>query len=70
MYPIFCTYTLHILHVQFSGNHFLILDLNSLRDVDNLISFGIIYQIFGPINESVSVPYLTVRMFLDFDIVP
>ena len=53
-------YDLHNLHVQPSDYHFLILTLNSVREVDSLISLGTSSHVLGPIFLIVSVPYFTV----------
>ena len=44
------------LHVHSDGSQCLILDLNSYSDIDVLISSGTIAQVFGPLNDIVSVP--------------
>ena len=53
-------YVLHNLHSQLEGVHVLIFDLNSINDVEFLITFGTICQVFGPLKLNVSVPYFTV----------
>ena len=47
---------MHNLHVHPLGSQFLILALNSIRLLENLISFGTNAQVFGPLNDIVSVP--------------
>ena len=54
--PIYCTYTLQSLHSQPFGSQFLIFTLNSFKDVAFFISSGTNSQVFGPLNERVSVP--------------
>ena len=58
-------YDLHNLHVHPFGFHFLILSLNSFRDLDSLITVGTSSQVLGPLYLIVSVPYLTVLTLYD-----
>ena len=60
------TYNLHSLHVHPTGFHFLIFLLNSVKVEDFLNSFGTRAQIFGPLNNKVSVPLKTECTFLDW----
>ena len=49
--PKLLTYTLHSLHLQLSGFHFLTLQVNSCKDSDFLILLGNISHVFGPLND-------------------
>ena len=56
--PTCCRYTLKNRHGHCKGTHFLIFLLKILKDCDNLISLGTRSHIFGPRNETDSVPCL------------
>ena len=57
--PTCCRYILQSRHGHCKGTHFLIFLLKMLKDCDNLISLGTRSHIFGPRNETDSVPRLT-----------
>ena len=57
--PTCCRYILQSRHGHCKGTHFLIFLLKMLKDCDNLISLGTRSHIFGPRNETDSVPCLT-----------
>ena len=62
--------SLHILEGQFLGTQLLIHTLNSSRDLEFFISVGTLSHSFGPIEDVVSMPYLSVhgmvRLHLDW----
>ena len=53
--------SLHILYGQFLGILLLICTLNYSRDLDFFISVGTLSYRFGPIQEAISMPYLSVH---------
>ena len=57
--PTFCMYILQSRHGHCKGSYFFIFLLKILKDCDNLISLGTRSHIFGPRNETDSVPCLT-----------
>ena len=54
---------LHILHLHSTGFQDFIFALNSPRVLECCMLVGICVHICGPLYESVSVPYATVRIF-------
>ena len=56
--------SLHILQGQFLGTQLLIRNLNSSRDLEFFISVGTLSHSFGPIEDAVSMPYLSVHGML------
>ena len=56
--------SLHILQGQFLGTQLLIRALNSSRDLEFFISVGTLSHSFGPIEDLVSMLYLSVRGML------
>ena len=56
MKPRLAIYILHNLHVHPIGLHVLILALNSANVFEYFIPSGTSFQVFGPLNDKVSVP--------------
>ena len=56
--------SLHILQRQFLGTQPLIRALNSSRGLEFFIPVGTLSHIFGPIEDAVSMPYLSVHGML------
>ena len=58
--------SLHILQGQFLGTQLLIRTLNCSRDLELFISMGTLSRSFGPIEDDVSMSYLSVHGMLRY----
>ena len=56
--------SLHILQGQFLGTQLLIPALNSSRDLEFFISVETLFHSFKPVEDAVSIPYLSVHGIL------
>ena len=61
-------YVLHGLYREFFGIHFLMSTLNSYKVAELLQSFDRRFKIFGPIWNTVLVPYLVALIFFDLNL--
>ena len=62
----FWMYVLHVLHGHFSLFHFPISFLKMSKDVAFLVFSGTRFHIWGPLYLTVSVPYFTVLLFVEY----